>query len=143
MKDFGLNNMSRKWARTKGHSFERLIARYFQFCGYPKAQRQLEYQIDQAQGIDLANTGHFKIQCKKTKKYVSINTIQEVKLKEPDDCPVLIAQGDRQEPMAVLPLDHFLTLVSGFDDFDGMLPYSDQLESIRKSMKEIRNVQKT
>lgn len=103
--------MGGKSARTKGHSFERFIARLFQFVGYAQAQRQLEYQVNQAQGIDLANTGRYKIQCKKTKKYVPLSTINEVKYKE-GDVPVLIAAGDNEPPLAVLKLEDFLALVS-------------------------------
>lgn len=106
--------MSGAYARTKGHSFERYIAKCFRAFGFPNAQRQLEYQINQAQGIDLSGTAEFKVQCKKTKKYVSLNTINEVNID--DRCvsiPVLIAAGDNQEPLVTIPLDAFFYLVEG------------------------------
>lgn len=95
--------------RQKGHAFERFIAKVFRDLGYDKAHRQLEFQINNAHGIDLAETGRYAIQCKKTKKYVPMNTIQEVKCSD-DQVPVLIAAGDNQEPLVTIPLWAFMEL---------------------------------
>jgi len=107
--------MGGKSARTKGFSFEREIAIAFRKIGFPDARRQLEYQENQCKGIDLADTGRYKVQCKKLKAYASVNTIREIQITEFDrdagDVPVLITAGDRQEPMACLPLKNFLELV--------------------------------
>jgi hypothetical protein len=127
--------MGGKSARTKGHSFERFIARLFQFVGYTGAQRQLEYQINQAQGIDLANTGRYKIQCKKTKKYVPLSTINEIKYKD-GDVPVLIAAGDAEPPLAVMRLEDFLELVSA--DAFNMDVTSVSSADVIKEIKRIR-----
>lgn len=97
--------------RQKGHSFERYIAAAMRMIGYSKAHRQLEFQINNALGIDLAETGPYKIQCKKTKKYVPMNTINEVKAKE-GEIPVLIAAGDGEPPLVTMHLEHWLYLVS-------------------------------
>ncbi len=53
--------MSGKRSRDKGLNFERAIAKKFREVGFPLAERQLEFQINQAQGIDLKNTGKFHI----------------------------------------------------------------------------------
>lgn len=104
--------MSGRHARNKGHNFERFIARCFRAIGFKDAQRQLEYQANTVHGVDLSGTGIFKIQCKKRKLYSTINTIKEVKLKNPDtEIPVLITAADAMPPMAVLPLDCFLMLI--------------------------------
>jgi hypothetical protein len=97
--------------RRKGLAFERYIAAAMRMIGYSKAHRQLEFQINNALGIDLAETGPYKIQCKKTKKYVPMNTINEVKAKE-GEIPVLIAAGDGEPPLVTMHLEHWLYLVS-------------------------------
>jgi len=61
-------------------------------------------------GYDLDETGPLKIQCKRTKKYVSINTIEEVKV-EPGDMPVLITKADRKPEVVCMYLDDFLEFV--------------------------------
>lgn len=124
--------------RAKGHSFERYIARLMQYVGYAQAQRQLEYQINQAQGIDLAGTGRYKIQCKKTKKYVPLNTINEVKAKG-DDIPVLIAAGDGEPPLVTMRLEDWLELVSG-NAFDESIETADfrNKAAILEEMKRLK-----
>lgn len=104
--------MPRINVRQKGHSFERYVARLMQFIGYEKAHRQLEFQINNAHGIDIAETGLYKIQCKKTKKYVPMSTINEVKVMSPNDIPVLIAAGDSEPPLVTMFLEDWLELVS-------------------------------
>lgn len=98
------------FARNKGLSFERKVANVLRAIGFPKAMRNLEYQSNNAYGVDLSNTGPFSIQCKKTKKYVPMSTIQEVKDQRPH-IPVLIAAGDAQEALATIPLWAFAWLV--------------------------------
>lgn len=102
---------SKSYARTKGHSFEREIAIELREI-FPHARRQLEYHARDAKGIDIANTGDFKIQCKKLKRYASVNTILEVQCdKSLGDIPVLITAGDNQPKVAVLYFDDFLRMV--------------------------------
>jgi len=98
-------------SRRKGHSFERSIAILFRSL-FPKARRQLEYQIDDCNGVDIAGTDPFKIQCKKLKKYAPITAIEEVKChRELGDIPVLITAGDHQEPIAALYFSDFFRLL--------------------------------
>ena len=94
-----------KSARRKGHQFERDVAIKLREI-FPAAKRQLEYQIDDCVGVDIANTGRYKIQCKKLKKYAPITAIDEIKCDEHlGDIPVLITAGDKQRAVAVLPFD--------------------------------------
>lgn len=104
--------MSGKRSRTKGHAFERWVAKKFRRI-FPDARRHLEFQTQAAAlGVDLINTGRYLVQCKKLKKYASISRIFEVKVCPIEGgCPVLVTQGDRLEPMAVLPFSEFLRLV--------------------------------
>lgn len=100
--------MSGKRSRTKGHSFERWAAIKFRSV-FPKACRHLEYQEGDANGVDLKNTGDYRVQCKAYKDYAPINKIREIK---ESGIPVLLTKGDNKTPMAVIPFEHFLHLLS-------------------------------
>ncbi len=101
-----------KLSRTKGHSFERAIAIALRGV-YPGARRQLEYQENECKGIDLAETGPYKIQCKRKRKYASLSAIKEVLADEMlGEIPVLITQGDRERILVALPLEEFIRLIS-------------------------------
>lgn len=102
-----------KYSRQKGVAFERHVAECFRRVGYPHAKRHLEFQVEEAKGIDLDHTGRFKVQCKKLASYVSVNTIQEIKCDEfLGDVPVLVTAGTNQRAMVVLPFDSFLELLN-------------------------------
>jgi hypothetical protein len=101
--------MSGKRSRNKGHNFERLIANLFRDeLGYKDARRHLEYHKDDANGIDIDNTGEFKIQCKRNKDWASISKILEVQLENGDDIEVLITKGDKKPAMIIMPLDKWI-----------------------------------
>jgi hypothetical protein len=98
-------------SRRKGHSWERSVAIRLRSV-FPKARRQLEYHEDDCNGVDIANTGRFKFQCKKLKKYSPITAIEEIKCDVAlGDIPVLVTAGDRQPPMAILPFDNLMELL--------------------------------
>ena len=102
--------MNGKTNRRSGHSFEREIANDLKEI-FPGARRRLEYhKEDGGQGIDLINTGKYKIQCKNRKTYTSVNTINEVKC-DFDEVPILITRAKRQGTMAVLPWKDLLNLL--------------------------------
>lgn len=101
--------MSGKRSRTKGHSFEREIAKFFQTIGYLEAKRHLEYQSEEVVGVDLDNTGPYKVQCKRNKGYAPINKIFEIQ--DMKDCiPLLITKADNKPAMVVMPLSDFAVL---------------------------------
>jgi len=122
--------------RAKGFAFERYIAAAMRMIGYTKAHRQLEFQINNALGIDIAETGRYKIQCKKTKKYVPMNTINEVKYKG-DEIPVLIAAGDGEPPLVTMRLEDWLELVSK-NFLDVNTTVMDRVDVI-EGLKDIKN----
>ncbi len=102
---------SSSYGRTKGLAFERYVANKFKKI-FPEARRQLEFQKQDANGVDLQGTGDFKIQCKAFSGYAPISCLNEVKLCPIDGgIPVLITKGTNLEPVAVLRLDYFLDLV--------------------------------
>ncbi len=83
----------------------------FERAGWKSARRQMEFHHKDAKGIDLQHTEPFKVQCKKTAKYVPISTIAEIQCDRIfGDVPVLVAAGNNQEPMAILPLSDFMRL---------------------------------
>ncbi len=122
--------------RAKGHTFERYIAAAMRMIGYDKAHRQLEFQINNALGIDIAGTGRYKIQCKKTKKYVPMSTINEVKFKD-DEIPVLIAAADGLRPLVTMHFEDWLSLVSG--NVQDIYTSTHDNEAIRLGLKLIKN----
>jgi hypothetical protein len=108
---------SGKASRAKGIAFERRVAEMFRRF-YPDARRQLEWHVLDAKGIDLQGTGPLKVQLKKLKSYVSINTINEVQCDRVlGDIPLLITAGDGLEAMAVLPLEDFFRILA-WDSLD-------------------------
>lgn len=103
-------NMGRM-ARRKGHQFERDVAILLRDV-FPDARRHLEYQDAEANGVDLVETGLYRIQCKRGRKYASIIAIEEVQCDTwLGEIPVLITQGDNKETMAVLPFSEFKRLL--------------------------------
>lgn len=100
-----------KLSRTKGHSFEREIARLLK-CVFPNARRHLEYHQRDANGIDLIETGPYKIQCKRGRKYASLSKIKEIQaFEELGDVPVLVTKGDNEPILVALPIDEFIYLL--------------------------------
>lgn len=100
-----------KGARRKGHSFERWVAKRIRKI-FPNAKRHLEYQADEAQGIDIDGTGFYKIQCKRGRRYASLSAIEEIQLDPIEGgVRVLVTKGDNKEPLCALPFEHFLHLV--------------------------------
>lgn len=104
--------VSRKGLRKKGHGFERSVALQLREF-WPNVRRQLEYHVDDCMGVDLMNTGHYRIQCKATKRYVSLKAIDEVVCDEQiaGEVPVLIAKADRGRTLVAIPMEEFLRLL--------------------------------
>jgi hypothetical protein len=94
----------------KGKQYEREVANDIGHI-FPEAQRNLEYQASDEQGLDIKGTDRIKIQCKFRQNYVPINTIREIQLKNKDEIPVLVTKGNHREPMAVLPWKKLVTLL--------------------------------
>lgn len=93
-------------SRTKGHTFERVIANSFRAV-FPKACRQLEYQ--EGLGVDLANTGRLRIQCKRNKNYAPLSKIEEAR--DGTGIPMLVTRADNKEALVALPLSDFLNIL--------------------------------
>lgn len=94
--------MSGKRSRTKGHSFERQIAREFKELGFEEARRQLEYNENDCNGVDLQGTGEWRVQCKRLKKYAPITCIKEIKT---SGIHLLITKADNEPTVAVMYWD--------------------------------------
>lgn len=97
--------------RRKGHQFEREVAIALRAI-FPEARRQLEYHSADARGVDIANTGKFRFQCKRGRSYAPISAIDEIQCDRFwGETPVLVTKADDLEPMAILPWDDFLKLL--------------------------------
>lgn len=102
--------MSGKMSRTKGHGFERWLAkRWRDLKLYLDAKRKLEYQASDIDGCDLQNTGIFNVQCKRYKKYVNPSKIEEITKEE--GIKILVTKADKKAPIVCLYLEDFETLV--------------------------------
>ncbi len=97
--------------RSKGHGFEREIAKELQVI-FPNARRQLEYHADDAKGIDLQNTGPYLFQCKRYREYAPIDWIEEIQSDfKNGEVPILVTQANDKRAMAVLPFDDLLQML--------------------------------
>lgn len=120
MWNVGVKKMG-KLSRTKGHSFERWVAQKLR-KHFPKARRHLEYQDMEANGIDLVETGCFKIQCKRGKKYSSLTAIKEIQTcPVSGDVPLLVTKGDNEAPLVAMHFEDFLLLLSRLKKLDACL----------------------
>lgn len=99
-------------SRRKGHGFEREIAIKLRHI-FPNARRHLEYQDQEANGVDLAETGPLQIQCKKLKKYAPLTAIQEIKF-DPIGIPVLVTAADREPILIAMHLNDFLPMLKAW-----------------------------
>jgi hypothetical protein len=102
--------VSHKGAAAKGKQFERWIANQLGHI-FPEAERLLEYQASKVIGVDIEGTDRIKIQAKNHQNYCSVGTINEIRIKDPNDIPVLVTKGNRMEAMAVLPFEKLVTLL--------------------------------
>lgn len=106
--------MGGKSSRTKGHNFERWVARAFQVV-YPEARRGLQYRDPRE--CDVEGTP-FRIECKRLAKVAmaDINAaifqvVRDGEAHDDDRIPVVIVKADRREPGVYLTLDGFLSLI--------------------------------
>lgn len=114
----GRRSMAGKASRAKGLAFERRVAELFR-AFYPDARRQLEFHTADAKGVDLQNTGPFKVQCKKLRAYAPVTTMGEIEAdRNLGEIPLLVTAGDGLEPMVVLHLEDFFRLLAHWDFSD-------------------------
>mgnify|MGYP003151802487 CR=1 FL=1 len=103
-----------KSERTKGHSFERWLAREFRELGYEDARRHLEYQDGEANGYDLAGTGQIKVQAKAYKRMPNIPKAMALIEHGPDDIPMVISKIDRKGIYATIPWEDMKLLIKAW-----------------------------
>jgi len=99
--------------RAKGIKFEQDIARQMrEDCGFEDAMtsRAGDREKD-SQGIDLINTEPFAIQCKRYAKYAPATCLEEVKLQEGYEIPILLTKADRAKTLAILPWEDLKLLI--------------------------------
>lgn len=102
--------MSGKSARTKGLAYERHVVKRLKPL-FKNVCRALVGSIeDNVKKIDLRNTGALAIQCKRLKKYVSVNTIKEIQCSD-NEIPVVWTKADREPEVVILYADDFIRML--------------------------------
>jgi hypothetical protein len=101
--------MGGKTSRTKGHNFEREIARSLKDV-FPEAKRNLEYQ--EGEGVDIANTGEFSIQCKVGKSFRIEPALKEAV--KPNKIPLAITKKDRSDIIVSMYYEDFRKLLEAY-----------------------------
>lgn len=97
-----------KLARQRGHQFERDTAKRWRKL-FPEAMtsRAGNRAMD-ALGVDIINVEPFMPQCKRGRKYVNPNKIEEVQV---DGVPLLHTRGDEKETIVCLYEKDFFKLL--------------------------------
>lgn len=95
-------------ARRKGHQFERDIANKFKPL-FPKARRAVEDSVVN-EGIDVANTEPFAIQCKRFKGSVPMSKLEEVKRVD-GRVPILVSKSDMEPIKVTMYFDDFMKML--------------------------------
>lgn len=101
--------MGGKTSRTKGHNFEREIVKAIKDL-FPEAKRNLEYQ--EGQGVDIANTGEFSIQCKVGKSFRIEPALQEAF--KANKIPLAITKKDRSDIIVSMYFEDFRKLLEAY-----------------------------
>lgn len=97
--------------RARGHAFERELANMLKHV-FPDARRHLEYQKEEANGVDLVGTYPYLIQAKRKARYASLNDIRQVDCcRIAGEVPVLVTKADGVETLAALPFDELIRLL--------------------------------
>lgn len=82
---------------------------------YPAARRHLEYQDGEANGIDIANTGHYKVQCKCLRNQPNIPAVmKEIQNVGIEEIPMVIWKQDGKGEFAAFRLEDAILLMSRF-----------------------------
>lgn len=109
--------------RRKGHSWEREVAKMLRDI-FPDAARQLEYQENECNGIDLKGTGSFKIQCKCSYHVPNIPRVfDEFKGLRKGDIPVVAFKVDGKGMYAALKIEDLIRLMKLYNDTFFHIPY--------------------
>lgn len=98
-------------ARRLGHDFERATAADMRTAGFPDAGRHLEYQSRHANGVDLENTGKFRVQCKRSAKVFASPLVMDEIQPEAGTVPIVVTKIDRRPPIAYIYWSDLLRLI--------------------------------
>ena len=108
--------------RTRGHSFERTTSKMLRENGFPEARRHLEYQKEEANGIDIDNTEPFLIQCKATNNQPNIpKVMKEIKQNNVENIPVVFYKVTGKGTYAAFKVEDALMLMKLFKEIKNKL----------------------
>lgn len=118
-----------KYARQKGHGFEREIAKDFRELGFTDAMTTRNARggdwSRSDNGTDLKGTEPYAVQCKRLQGYCSVNTIEEIGQQYPaidkllkdftgkgdSHIPLLLTKANNKPTMAVIPWEDLKELI--------------------------------
>lgn len=98
---------SKRYARTKGHNFEREVVNQLKVF-FPNIRRRMESVPGTNNGVDMDESGPFKIQAKAFKKSVPMSKIEEIK---EEGIPLLISKTNGKQPMVTMYFEDFKVLL--------------------------------
>lgn len=107
--------MTGKASRTKGHSFEREMARVFRDL-FPDARRGLQYR-EGTDAPDVEGTP-FHIECKVGKRPNIMAAYAQAKSATDGRPVVVVTKRDRCETLVTVNLQYFLEILSGVRHID-------------------------
>ena len=101
-----------KSQRDKGQRGERKTVQELREAGFLEAHRDIN-DVWAGRGVDLIGTEPFLIQVKNRKKYVPVNTIEQMVWGWPH-IPIVVTRAARQDPVGVIYWKHLLDLMTAY-----------------------------
>lgn len=104
---------SGKYAREKGHAYERMIAKEFRekFGFAQAATSRNTNRLADAQGIDLQGTEPFAIQCKNTARTINYPDVLKGMQHKQEEYPVIFSKVTNKGEFVILRKEDFCELL--------------------------------
>ena len=116
-----------KMQRTKGASFEREIVKDLVAKGYDDAKRNLEQVREGGGDINLPG---YLLECKRYANIAVYKWLEQAeKAKKDGQIPVVVARGDRKEPIAILYWSDFMGMMDNAEIFTK--PYDPMVSPVK------------
>lgn len=104
--------------KAKGHRLEALVAKKIKEV-YNLTEDDIRISVGSETGADvkLSNKAKVKfpysVECKARASYTTLYKFYEQASKHyPELIPIVVIKGDRKEPLVLINLDHFLTVIN-------------------------------
>jgi hypothetical protein len=102
-------------SRIKGKTFELDIVNDLKSIYGARAKRHLEFQQEEAMGVDIDTNLPLLIQCKRGRNFKNpITVLDEIRVDEPLKYKLVIQKADREEPIAYMYWGDLLDILKVF-----------------------------